>query len=181
MYIPKTCGKLCFVLYKMCQHVDVCWGIQNVVMHHFYLNVPTPHNKCQKNIMSIWSQNLLINQSAWQDALCYVNVMCYGVLTAVGGAVLVLCGSRLLFLLSSSLTGSLTRTPWYGLDLASADGGAREARNRERERDGYTWHHFPSVVLRQSMWWTWVHSAHERWLSRLTKMTVNTDTEKSLK
>lgn len=41
----------------------------------------------------------------------HVNVMCHGVLTAVGGAVLVLCGSRLLFLLSSSLTGSLTRTP----------------------------------------------------------------------
>lgn len=54
-------------------------------------------------------------------------VMCLGGLTAVGGAALVLCGSRLLFLLSSSLTGSLTRTPWYGLDLARADGGARDA------------------------------------------------------
>ena len=52
--------------------------------------------------------------------------MCHGVLTAEGGAVLMLSGSRLLFLLSSSMTGSLTRTPWYGLDLASADGDARD-------------------------------------------------------
>lgn len=65
----------------------------------------------------------------------HVNVTCHAVLTPGGGAVLVLCSSRLLFLLSSSLTGSLTRTPWYGLGLASADGGAREARNNERQTE----------------------------------------------
>lgn len=58
--------------------------------------------------------------------------MCYTVLTAAGGAVLVLCGSRLLFLRSSSLTGSLTRTPWYGLDRASADGEAKETRDKTK-------------------------------------------------
>lgn len=70
-----------------------------------------------------------------QSALCKCMCMwtCHGVLTTGGGAVLVLCSSRLLFLLSSSLTGSLTRTPWYGLGLVSADCGAREAEiKRER-------------------------------------------------
>lgn len=65
----------------------------------------------------------------------HVNVAYHGVLTTVGGAVLALWSSRLLFLLSSSLTGSLTRTPWYGLGLVSADGGAREAGSRQRETD----------------------------------------------
>lgn len=53
-------------------------------------------------------------------------------LTTAGGAVFVLCTSRLLFLLSSSLTGSRTRTPWYGLGLARAGGGATEPRHGER-------------------------------------------------
>lgn len=35
-----------------------------------------------------------------------------------------------LFLRSSSLTESLTRTPWYGLDLLGAAGWARNARKR---------------------------------------------------
>lgn len=89
-----------------------------------------------------WSQNntatrqtlpLRITQVEWRN----VNdrgAMCHAVLTTGGGAVLVLCISRLLFLLSSSLTGSLTRTPWYGLGLASADDGARE-RNWERRSE----------------------------------------------
>lgn len=55
--------------------------------------------------------------------------------TAVGGTVLALCVSRLLFLLSSSLTGSLTLTPWYGLGLARADDGAREGSGAGGERE----------------------------------------------
>lgn len=58
-------------------------------------------------------------------------ITCHAVLTAVGGTVLVLFVSWLLFLLSSSLTGSLTLTPWYGLGLARADDGAREGGGRE--------------------------------------------------
>ena len=81
----------------------------------------------------------------------YNNITCGGVLTAGGGTVLVLCGSRLLFLLRSSLTGSLTRTPWYGLDLASDDDGARDTqRNRDEERVEYT-QHFPAAILKQSL------------------------------
>lgn len=57
------------------------------------------------------------------------------VLTAVGGTVLVLSVSWLLFLLSSSLTGSLTLTPWYGLGLARADDGAREGNGEGGERE----------------------------------------------
>lgn len=51
---------------------------------------------------------------------------CYISLTALGGTVLALWRSSPRFLLSNSLTGSRTRTPWYGFSSGCPEEGAIE-------------------------------------------------------
>lgn len=78
----------------------------------------------------------------WMCIYLYVHVCGY-LLTAVGGAVLAVFP---LFLRSSSLTGSLTLTPWYGLDAACSDSAMNKHKEKKEKSASLNETHLKLVV-----------------------------------
>lgn len=99
-----------------------------------------PQSSVNKDLCSVsLSMSVYLHAQFWRSRACAVvdSVNDFTALTAVGGDVLTLLGLLLpLFLLRSSFTGSLTRTPWYGLEFGGSAVTVGGNKSRKKMPDG---------------------------------------------